>query len=75
MCRNGKFEFDLRSFLCETVICVVIVFVEVVSDGLPLVQAMVPRNQTRSFIIPGSDILVRLVHGYVHLLYTNIRLG
>ncbi|XP_052002928.1 neurobeachin-like protein 2 isoform X2 [Xyrauchen texanus] len=33
-------------------------FKEVVSDGLPLVQAMVPRNQTRSFIIPGSDILV-----------------
>uniref|UniRef100_A0A671PMP1 Neurobeachin-like protein 2 n=1 Tax=Sinocyclocheilus anshuiensis TaxID=1608454 RepID=A0A671PMP1_9TELE len=33
-------------------------FKEVVSDGLPLVQAVVPRNQTRSFIIPGSDILV-----------------
>ncbi|XP_039530585.1 neurobeachin-like protein 2 isoform X1 [Pimephales promelas] len=33
-------------------------FKEVVSDGLPLVQALVPRNQTRSIIIPGSDILV-----------------
>ncbi|XP_056330694.1 neurobeachin-like protein 2 isoform X2 [Danio aesculapii] len=33
-------------------------FKEVVSDGLALVQAVVPRNQTRSFIIPGSDILV-----------------
>ncbi|KAB5586981.1 hypothetical protein PHYPO_G00007710 [Pangasianodon hypophthalmus] len=33
-------------------------FVEVVNDGVPLVQAMVPRNQTRSFIIPGSDVLV-----------------
>uniref|UniRef100_A0A8C1RY07 Neurobeachin-like protein 2 n=1 Tax=Cyprinus carpio TaxID=7962 RepID=A0A8C1RY07_CYPCA len=33
-------------------------FKEVVNDGLPLVQAVVPRNQTRSFIIPGSDILV-----------------
>ncbi|XP_076122113.1 neurobeachin-like protein 2 isoform X1 [Alosa pseudoharengus] len=33
-------------------------FVEVVSDGLPLAQAVVPRNQTRSFIIQGSDVLV-----------------
>ncbi|XP_055065658.2 neurobeachin-like protein 2 isoform X2 [Misgurnus anguillicaudatus] len=33
-------------------------FKEVVSDGVPLVQAVVPRYQTRSFIIPGSDILV-----------------
>ncbi|XP_063076336.1 neurobeachin-like protein 2 isoform X2 [Engraulis encrasicolus] len=33
-------------------------FVEVVSDGLPLVQAVVPRTQTRSFIIQGSDVLV-----------------
>ncbi|XP_028841134.1 neurobeachin-like protein 2 isoform X3 [Denticeps clupeoides] len=33
-------------------------FVEVVSDGVPLVQAVVPRNQTRSFIIQGTDILV-----------------
>ncbi|XP_034144562.1 neurobeachin-like protein 2 isoform X2 [Esox lucius] len=33
-------------------------FVEVVCDGLPLVQAVVPRNQNRSFIIPGSDVLV-----------------
>ncbi|XP_040021146.2 neurobeachin-like protein 2 isoform X1 [Gasterosteus aculeatus] len=33
-------------------------FVEVVSDGLPLVQAVVPKSQTRSFIIQGSDILV-----------------
>ncbi|KAM9488840.1 neurobeachin-like protein 2 isoform 2-T2 [Clarias gariepinus] len=33
-------------------------FVEAVHDGVPLVQAMVPRNQTRSFIIPGSDVLV-----------------
>ncbi|XP_049336159.1 neurobeachin-like protein 2 isoform X4 [Astyanax mexicanus] len=33
-------------------------FVEVVSDGVPLVQAVVPRNQTRSFIIQGSDVLV-----------------
>ncbi|XP_031429737.1 neurobeachin-like protein 2 isoform X1 [Clupea harengus] len=33
-------------------------FVEVVSDGLPLVQAVIPRNQTRSFIIQGSDVLV-----------------
>ncbi|XP_075884079.1 neurobeachin-like protein 2 isoform X3 [Nelusetta ayraudi] len=33
-------------------------FVEVVCDGLPLVQAVVPKNQTRSFIIQGSDILV-----------------
>uniref|UniRef100_A0A672Z3R7 Neurobeachin-like protein 2 n=1 Tax=Sphaeramia orbicularis TaxID=375764 RepID=A0A672Z3R7_9TELE len=33
-------------------------FVEVVSDGLPLVQAVVPKNQNRSFIIQGSDILV-----------------
>uniref|UniRef100_A0A7N6BH87 Neurobeachin-like protein 2 n=1 Tax=Anabas testudineus TaxID=64144 RepID=A0A7N6BH87_ANATE len=32
-------------------------FVEVVSDGLPLVQAVVPRNQNHSFI-QGSDILV-----------------
>uniref|UniRef100_A0A8B9RFD7 Neurobeachin-like protein 2 n=1 Tax=Astyanax mexicanus TaxID=7994 RepID=A0A8B9RFD7_ASTMX len=30
----------------------------VVSDGVPLVQAVVPRNQTRSFIIQGSDVLV-----------------
>lgn len=36
----------------------VVVF-QVVSDGLPLVQAVVPKNQTRSFIIQGSDILVR----------------
>uniref|UniRef100_W5LAM4 Neurobeachin like 2 n=1 Tax=Astyanax mexicanus TaxID=7994 RepID=W5LAM4_ASTMX len=27
-------------------------------DGVPLVQAVVPRNQTRSFIIQGSDVLV-----------------
>ncbi|XP_061572701.1 neurobeachin-like protein 2 isoform X3 [Cololabis saira] len=33
-------------------------FVEVVSDGLSLVQAVVPKNQNRSFIIQGSDILV-----------------
>ncbi|XP_060777738.1 neurobeachin-like protein 2 isoform X2 [Neoarius graeffei] len=33
-------------------------FVEVVNDGVPLVQAMVPRNQTRSFINQGSDVLV-----------------
>ncbi|XP_011603991.2 neurobeachin-like protein 2 isoform X2 [Takifugu rubripes] len=33
-------------------------FVEVVSDGFPLIQAVVPKNQTRSFIIQGSDILV-----------------
>uniref|UniRef100_A0A4W4FU23 Neurobeachin-like protein 2 n=1 Tax=Electrophorus electricus TaxID=8005 RepID=A0A4W4FU23_ELEEL len=33
-------------------------FVEVVSDKVPLVQAVVPRNQTRSFIIQGSDVLV-----------------
>ncbi|MBN3300810.1 NBEL2 protein, partial [Amia calva] len=33
-------------------------FVEVVSDGVPLVQAVVPRNQTRSFITQGSDLLV-----------------
>ncbi|XP_058230531.1 neurobeachin-like protein 2 isoform X2 [Hemibagrus wyckioides] len=33
-------------------------FLEVVNDGVPLVQAIVPRNQTRSFIIPGSDVLV-----------------
>ncbi|XP_036393977.1 neurobeachin-like protein 2 isoform X2 [Megalops cyprinoides] len=33
-------------------------FVEVVSDGVPLVQAVVPRNQTHSFIIQGSDVLV-----------------
>ncbi|XP_077383055.1 neurobeachin-like protein 2 isoform X1 [Festucalex cinctus] len=33
-------------------------FVEVVSDGIPLVQAVVPKNQNRSFIIHGSDILV-----------------
>ncbi|XP_058503253.1 neurobeachin-like protein 2 isoform X2 [Solea solea] len=33
-------------------------FVEVVSDGLPLVQAVVPKSQNRSFIIQGSDILV-----------------
>ncbi|XP_076009798.1 neurobeachin-like protein 2 isoform X2 [Genypterus blacodes] len=33
-------------------------FVEVVSDGLPLVQAVVPKSQTRSFIIQGSDMLV-----------------
>ncbi|CAL8247132.1 unnamed protein product [Lota lota] len=33
-------------------------FVEVVSDGTPLVQAVVPKNQTRSFIIQGSDVLV-----------------
>ncbi|KAK2844496.1 hypothetical protein Q5P01_011155 [Channa striata] len=32
-------------------------FVEVVSDGLPLVQAVVPKNQNHSFI-QGSDILV-----------------
>ncbi|XP_062847864.1 neurobeachin-like protein 2 [Trichomycterus rosablanca] len=32
-------------------------FVEMVSD-VPLVQAVVPRNQTRSFIIQGSDVLV-----------------
>lgn len=31
---------------------------EVVSDGLPLVQAVVPKSQTHSFIIQGSDILV-----------------
>ncbi|KAG9337759.1 hypothetical protein JZ751_028257 [Albula glossodonta] len=33
-------------------------FVEVVTDGVPLVQAVVPRNQTHSFIIQGSDVLV-----------------
>ncbi|KAJ8290724.1 hypothetical protein GJAV_G00016740 [Gymnothorax javanicus] len=33
-------------------------FVEVVSDGVPLVQAVVPRSQTPSFIIPGTDMLV-----------------
>ncbi|KAJ3598621.1 hypothetical protein NHX12_002126 [Muraenolepis orangiensis] len=33
-------------------------FMEVVSNGTPLVQAVVPKNQTRSFIIQGSDILV-----------------
>uniref|UniRef100_A0A8C1VN57 Neurobeachin-like protein 2 n=1 Tax=Cyprinus carpio TaxID=7962 RepID=A0A8C1VN57_CYPCA len=33
-------------------------FKEVVIDGLPLVQAVVPRNQTRSLINPGTDILV-----------------
>uniref|UniRef100_A0A3P8SL52 Neurobeachin-like protein 2 n=1 Tax=Amphiprion percula TaxID=161767 RepID=A0A3P8SL52_AMPPE len=33
-------------------------FVEVVSDGLPLVQAVVPKNQNHSFIIQGSDILL-----------------
>nr|XP_020468355.1 neurobeachin-like protein 2 [Monopterus albus] len=33
-------------------------FVEVVSDDLPLVQAVVPKSQARSFIIQGSDILV-----------------
>ncbi|XP_044215152.1 neurobeachin-like protein 2 isoform X2 [Thunnus albacares] len=33
-------------------------FMEVVSDGLPLVQAVVPKSQTHSFIIQGSDILV-----------------
>ncbi|KAM4736367.1 neurobeachin-like protein 2 isoform 1-T1 [Anableps anableps] len=32
-------------------------FVEVVSDGLPLVQAVVPKNQNHS-IMQGSDILV-----------------
>uniref|UniRef100_A0A674B7R4 Neurobeachin-like protein 2 n=1 Tax=Salmo trutta TaxID=8032 RepID=A0A674B7R4_SALTR len=30
----------------------------VVCDGQPLVQAVVPRNQNRSFIIQGSDVLV-----------------
>ncbi|XP_041842953.1 neurobeachin-like protein 2 isoform X1 [Melanotaenia boesemani] len=35
-------------------------FVELVSDGLPLVQAVVPKNQNRSFIIQGSDILVTI---------------
>ncbi|XP_061771757.1 neurobeachin-like protein 2 isoform X2 [Nerophis ophidion] len=33
-------------------------FLEVVSDDVPLVQAVVPKNQNRSFIIQGSDILV-----------------
>ncbi|XP_030639127.1 LOW QUALITY PROTEIN: neurobeachin-like protein 2 [Chanos chanos] len=33
-------------------------FVEMVSDGIPLVQAVVPRTQTRSFLIQGCDILV-----------------
>ncbi|XP_031708990.1 neurobeachin-like protein 2 isoform X2 [Anarrhichthys ocellatus] len=33
-------------------------FVEVVSNGLPLVQAVVPKSQNRSFIIQGSDMLV-----------------
>ncbi|XP_063735209.1 neurobeachin-like protein 2 isoform X1 [Eleginops maclovinus] len=33
-------------------------FVEVVSDGFPLVQAVVPKSQNRSFIIQGSDMLV-----------------
>ncbi|XP_045552936.1 neurobeachin-like protein 2 isoform X4 [Salmo salar] len=33
-------------------------FKEVVCDGQPLVQAVVPRNQNRSFIIQGSDVLV-----------------
>ena len=32
---------------------------QVVSDGLSLVQAVVPKNQNRSFIIQGSDILVK----------------
>lgn len=32
---------------------------QVVSDGLPLVQAVVPKSQNRSFIIQGSDMLVR----------------
>ncbi|XP_056141782.1 neurobeachin-like protein 2 isoform X2 [Lampris incognitus] len=33
-------------------------FVEVVSDGLPLVQAVVPKIQNRSFISQGLDTLV-----------------
>ncbi|XP_030605793.1 neurobeachin-like protein 2 isoform X4 [Archocentrus centrarchus] len=33
-------------------------FKEVVSDGFPVVQAVVPKTQTRSFITQGSDILV-----------------
>ncbi|KAM6967984.1 neurobeachin-like protein 2 [Aplochiton taeniatus] len=33
-------------------------FVEVVCDGLPLVQAVVPKNQNRSFMLQGSDVLV-----------------
>uniref|UniRef100_A0A2I4B951 Neurobeachin-like protein 2 n=1 Tax=Austrofundulus limnaeus TaxID=52670 RepID=A0A2I4B951_AUSLI len=33
-------------------------FVEVVSDGFPLVQAVVPKSQNHSFIMQGSDTLV-----------------
>ncbi|XP_036071922.1 neurobeachin-like protein 2 isoform X9 [Oryzias melastigma] len=33
-------------------------FVQVVSDGLPLVQAVVPKSQNRSSIIQGSNTLV-----------------
>ncbi|KAM9783238.1 neurobeachin-like protein 2 [Neosynchiropus ocellatus] len=33
-------------------------FVEVVSDGHPLVQAVVPKNQNHSFIIQDADTLV-----------------
>ncbi|XP_056300146.1 neurobeachin-like protein 2 isoform X3 [Pseudoliparis swirei] len=33
-------------------------FVELVSQGLPLVQTVVPKSQNRSFITQGSDILV-----------------
>ncbi|XP_029958352.1 neurobeachin-like protein 2 isoform X1 [Salarias fasciatus] len=33
-------------------------FVEVVSDGLPLVQAVVPKNKNRPFMIQHSDTLV-----------------
>lgn len=34
---------------------------QVVSDGFPVVQAVVPKTQTRSFITQGSDILVMAI--------------
>ena len=40
-------------------VCVCVGVLQVVSDGTPLVQAVVPKNQTRSIIIQGSDVLVR----------------
>lgn len=39
-------------------VCLYVCLLQVVSDGLPLVQAVVPKNQNRSFIIQGSDMLV-----------------
>lgn len=43
-------------------LCMCLCVFQVVSDGVPLVQALVPKTPNRSFIIPGSDVLVSFTH-------------